>query len=322
MNQTNRFPDRRACMFVDYENLFEYVERNVSSRTHTNQMITSLLKSTLYHLTQDLSFSLHSSVAYADFASIGGGGPRIQHDLYMAGLEPQFVPASLQANASEIQICIDVLDALLRPIDIQAIFLVTGNRLYLPLIKFCQQRNVSGHVITFEPPNHSYAGENSELFISAETLLDSSSPPQFENRPQTYSEPSYPEAEHSSSLPENISEISDKVILDALDIVCTFFGQYEEIYLTPLLRKFSEDPKVGHEAPKFLVNKLEESGAVWLEKRKGYPYNYTVMLINYNHPNVQDLQESENGMEYPIEDLDEEQTTDQSYTEEHNPGFV
>ena len=37
---------------------------------------------------------------------------------------------------------------------------------------------------------------------------------------------------------------------------------------------------------KALVGDLNEAGAVWLEKRRGYPYDYTVLLINHDHPNV------------------------------------
>jgi hypothetical protein len=43
--------------------------------------------------------------------------------------------------------------------------------------------------------------------------------------------------------------------------------------------------------PKSLVSELEAAGAARLEKRNGYPYNYTVLIVNDDHPDVQDVHE-------------------------------
>jgi hypothetical protein len=68
------------------------------------------------------------------------------------------------------------------------------------------------------------------------------------------------------------------------------FGQYEEVYLTPLLRKLSDVLGEQHD-PKSLVSELEAAGAVRLEKRDGYPYDYTVLILNQDHPDVQEIQD-------------------------------
>ena len=65
------------------------------------------------------------------------------------------------------------------------------------------------------------------------------------------------------------------------------FGQYDEVYLTPLLRRLSEEMPRDAE-PKELIAELEEAGAVKLERRRGMPYDYTVLLVNDEHPEVQE----------------------------------
>jgi hypothetical protein len=39
------------------------------------------------------------------------------------------------------------------------------------------------------------------------------------------------------------------------------------------------------------VSDLEAAGAARLEKRNGYPYNYTVLIVNDDHPDVQSVHE-------------------------------
>ena len=285
---------QRACMFVDYENLISYVKQNALDPTPPKQVIHSLLDSVLHYIGQELKLNLDTPIAYADFASMGSKGAKIQQSLYLAGFEPRFVPASLQSNASEIQICIDAVDTIQKHADLRAILLITGNHLYLPLFKYCQQKNVRGIVITFQPPELDRDREYSEYFLHADRFLNQTihAHPEAE----TQFEPSSPSTGDSSSSVENI-EITDPTVLVSLEIIEHYFGQYEEIYLTPLLRKLS-DMLGGHDDAKSLIGKLEETGAIWLEKRKGYPYNYTVLLINYTHPNVQAIREAAETADY------------------------
>jgi hypothetical protein len=40
------------------------------------------------------------------------------------------------------------------------------------------------------------------------------------------------------------------------------------------------------------VSELEAAGAARLEKRNGYPYNYTVLIVNDDHPDVLTVHET------------------------------
>lgn len=71
-----------------------------------------------------------------------------------------------------------------------------------------------------------------------------------------------------------------------------YFGQYDEVYLTPLLRKLSEEFGELDYDPKTIISRLEKAGAVWLEKRRGFPYDYTVLILDSLHPDVQSIRQS------------------------------
>jgi hypothetical protein len=78
--------------------------------------------------------------------------------------------------------------------------------------------------------------------------------------------------------------VDDPSGLRTLKIVEEYFGQYDEVYLTPLLRKLSA--LLQDDDPKRIISDLEGCGAVWLEKRHGFPYDYTVLVVDEEHPTV------------------------------------
>jgi len=276
----------QACMFVDYENLYSYLNRSHDQRSHAKEVINSLISSSVQHVTHELKFQLSSPTAYADFSTMGSDGSQIQKSLYLDGMQPQFVPASLQPNASEIQICIDVLETLQNDEQISAIFLVSADRLYLPLINYCQHYNALCTVISFHPPNLSPMDEHSGRFVSASQFIQKSPPPHY----QEESTPMHSHEGVRTASPPMV-EIKDDLLLSALHVIIYFFGQYEDVFLTPLLRKLAE-MLPDFDDSKYLITQLTESGAVWLEKRPGFPYNYTVLLVNYQHPDVLEAQDA------------------------------
>ncbi len=53
------------------------------------------------------------------------------------------------------------------------------------------------------------------------------------------------------------------------------------------------------------MNLLQEAGAVWLEKRRGFPYDYTVLLVNRSHEDVLAAMETVPGAQ-PADDAGED----------------
>jgi uncharacterized LabA/DUF88 family protein len=75
-----------------------------------------------------------------------------------------------------------------------------------------------------------------------------------------------------------------------LKLLVSQYGSYPEIFLSPFLRKLSDGlPKLADWQRKALLSDLEFKGAIRMEKRSGIPFDYTVVVLNYNHPVVREM---------------------------------
>jgi hypothetical protein len=71
-----------------------------------------------------------------------------------------------------------------------------------------------------------------------------------------------------------------------------FAGQQAtpEIWASPFLRRLTDVlPELPDWERRQLLNQLRDAGAVRLEKREGEPHPFSVILINYQHPDVREL---------------------------------
>ncbi|GAA4504561.1 hypothetical protein GCM10023172_30940 [Hymenobacter ginsengisoli] len=63
-----------------------------------------------------------------------------------------------------------------------------------------------------------------------------------------------------------------------------------EIWASPFLRRLTDVlPELPDWERRQLLNQLRDAGAVRLEKREGEPHPFSVILINYQHPDVREL---------------------------------
>ncbi len=63
-----------------------------------------------------------------------------------------------------------------------------------------------------------------------------------------------------------------------------------EVWLSPFLRRLTDVlPELPYYERSQLVNGLRDAGAVRVEKRNGEPHPFSVIVANYNHPDVQAL---------------------------------
>ncbi len=62
------------------------------------------------------------------------------------------------------------------------------------------------------------------------------------------------------------------------------------MWVGPYLRKMNElFPLLADYERKLLLETLTRAGAIRIEKRQGNPYDFTVIVVNYNHPQVRRL---------------------------------
>lgn len=287
---------QRAAVFVDYESLYRWLDDNLHHRHDPAVFITDLLEE-LRHYLHELNETRTAIVnAYADFAVLCDNSQAVQNDLYLIGAEPRFVPSRLQKNATEIQLCVDACDVLHTRPDVRTVVIVTGDRPYLPLVKQFKRFGYHAFVAAFEAPEPADDHPEADFFLDARNLLSE------ELKADVPTDaPGHPPARQE---PVTHYELDDDLALATLGVIEEYFGQYDEVYLTPLLRKLSEE--LGPEAdPKALISELEEANAVWLEKRRGTPYDYTVLIVDDEHPDVQAVRDDL----LTIVDLDDPATT-------------
>jgi hypothetical protein len=301
-------------MFIDYENLYSVLTSQSSTDSKTSEYATEILNEVERYLEEGDDTPTILGRAYGPFDVLlnpeDSGVPSTLHRL---GIEPSYVPAAMQSNTSEIQLTIDVTQFLERRPDVQTIVIVTGDRPFLPLVRTIQEQGRRALVASVNPPQTDRYRE-SDLYLDARNLLSADSRDDLlANAPESTPE----QARHSSSTPQRYDSLSNETARRAIAITEAHFGQYEEVYLTPLLRKLSDIMGPDHD-PKALVSELEAVGAVRLEKRSGYPYDYTVLIVHDDHPDVQDIRE--NGL--PDADLGTAPSTngtDAEYDEEDEP---
>ncbi|WP_412060176.1 NYN domain-containing protein [Rubrivirga sp. IMCC45206] len=278
---------RQAAVLLDYQNLHHYLKGRVGRDGSTADLASSLLRALRDRLADD-DTRLARGRAYADFGGLDDHSRHVQRTLYLHAIEPVYVPATMHRNTTDLQLAVDAIEMRERHPEVGTYVLLAGDRDYAPVVTALLAGGKRVLVVGFKEHLSPYLLEHTDggEFIDANELLPSGALP--------------PEVEVGTAI--ETTEFADaqdprhEINYDALEVVEKFFGQYEEIYLTPLLRRLSDEigEVEGHD-PKSLVADLEECGAVRLERRKGMPYDYTVLLVNSEHPAVKEVREDVHG---------------------------
>lgn len=297
-----------ASIFVDYDNLFDTLEdRNVASPEHS---ITALLSSLVRNLRTEEDADVVRCSAFADFADLPNG-LTIQQGLMRLGCRPCFVDKEAQLNASEIQLCIEAAAAS-RGASTDVVVIVSGTRQYIPLLQALRSSNRRVKLVALAAPStRVLAGLERQSFLHAARMLGQ------------VAELDEDDGRDDTSIADSLQArtsveyraVDDAPCLRTLRIVEEYFGQYDEVYLTPLLRKLSA--LLQDDDPKRIISDLEDCGAVWLEKRQGFPYDYTVLVVDERHPTVVQIRDD---LHQRYEDFDGDRSNDRGSDRQGNGG--
>ncbi len=290
MKPTSTSRSERAAMFVDYENLYSVLTSQSSKNKKTGDYASEILDEVIRYLQEGDDTPTIYGRAYGPFdVLLNTEDSGVPSSLHRKGIDPHYVPSAMQGNTSEIQLTIEVAQFLQERPDVQTVVVVTGDRPYLPLVRTIREQGCRALVAAVNPPQSTPYAEN-DLYLDARNLLSQDSREDLlANAPQNgdgYEQPS-----GSSPFPQRYEQLDNPVALRTIKITEEHFGQYEEVYLTPLLRKLSDTLGPDHD-PKALVSELEAAGVARLEKRDGYPYDYTVLIMNDDHPDVQQVRDT------------------------------
>lgn len=288
-----------AVILVDYANLFGVISERSRSNDQPDQLVLDLIRELRRHTSEHLQLGTAQTIAFANIPPGANRGHRATGAWLAQGIEPRFCYAQGTDEATTIDLAMEAIEIAGYSDEPRAFVILSGNQWFVPLVQRLQR---AGHFVlmaSLESPSRSdhLPEDVVDAFLNARFLLSRGDIGSNGSR-QVLTDESRDRDSFEHQKPEETSPVTDDGALRTLEIIETYFGQYEEVYLTPLLRKLSDELDPEHDEPKAVINMLEEAGAIWLEKRRGFPHNYTVLLVNNDHPDVRDVKESMNAPDF------------------------
>ena len=285
---------RSATVLIDYQNLYYYLKHRLQYPAQPGDSAAEMIEN-LRAMLKARGIRLARGFAYADFGGLDEHIRHVQRALYLHGIQPFYVPSTMHRNTTDLQLAIDAMSVVETQAETDTVVLFSGDRDYAPVVQALQAAGRRVIMVSFRGHLSAYLLENTASgdYVDATELLSESAREHLIDEDETRTPETTTEFEEIKDVPYDID-------IEALEVIERFFGQYEEVYLTPLLRKLSEEiGDADDHDPKSLIGDLEECGAVRLERRRGMPYDYTVLIVNGEYPSVIEIKE----------ELDEQGTT-------------
>ncbi|MFW5697434.1 MAG: NYN domain-containing protein [Fimbriimonadaceae bacterium] len=283
-----------AALFVDFENIFYFAKNKVDSESEPQDVVLELIHALRDHFRKSGCEPIVMK-SYADFGQLP---ENVQQSLYLSGVEPRYVLGTEHKNAADMLLCIEVMESFYRREDIDTFVLVAGDRDYIPLIQHLKEGGKTVLVCSFE---QNLSGDlvqviGEENVIRANELVTvqlKMAAPERKATVATGTLTSRPEelripAPQTSFLAVDTDLTEDEE--ECLLLMLEEFGQHQDIWMTPFLRRYGEvATKLQEYERKITITDLKEKGAIAVLKREGHPRDYSVINVNYNHPIVQKL---------------------------------
>ncbi|MDA1029413.1 MAG: NYN domain-containing protein [Bacteroidetes bacterium] len=280
---------QNAIFCVDYTNVFGVISQR-SDNDQPDVVVLDVIKELKRHVGDKWKLNPIRTLAFSSLPPNHVKGHRATGAWLSVGIEPRFTYASVFDEASAIDLALETVEMCREYGPGTAFVILSGNRWFVPLVQRLQRKGHFVLMAALECPTQSdhLPEDCRDAFLHADFLLGGPG----RKLSSTAQSSNGGDSELDLKKPLQTFPITDDVVRRTLEIIDSYFGQYEEIYLTPLLRKLSEEFQDSGEDPKALINDLEESGAVWLQKRRGFPHNYTVLMMNDDHSDVAELKEA------------------------------
>ena len=293
-----------AALFVDFENIFHYIRKRTVDSDRAHDIVLELIQELRKKLNTELAQSCIVQYAYADFEQIEGNA---QGQLFLLGVETRNVVGTEHKNAADMRLCIDVMETMYTREEIGTFVLMAGDRDYIPVLQHLRKHaktvqvvafkeNISGDLLTLVGDGYIDAFSclskisQSELEVGNERLSQ-----YFEQRAEASNDQAnqIAEARANGKIPQvafaKSQRLEGKDNLIALEVMLHNFGDKPEVWFTPFLNKLRNALQhLAEYERKAIVTTLEMTGVIKVEKRRGEPHDYSVIVINWDHPDVRE----------------------------------
>lgn len=282
-----------GALFVDYENLYYFLKDRLEFDLDPSEIALEALRNLQKHLRDVLGIRPIVQLAYGDFERIHDGA---MNSLQLTGIDVRHVVGTEHKNAADMRMCIDCLHSLHLRSEIDHFILVTGDRDFIPVIQYLNESAKEVRVAAYRAQA---SGDllriiTDEMFIDIHKLAPSASFKVQESRSTPSAQVPKPVAPAVVTPPPPPPPFRTPVRLDdqydivALEIMLENYHDKREVWLKPYLYKLADKlPELEDFERKQLISHLEEAGAVRMVQREGNTGPYRVLIINWNHPDVQ-----------------------------------
>jgi hypothetical protein len=230
-----------------------------------------------------------------------------QGSLHLMGIDTHNVLGTEHKNAANMRLSIDVMEVLYTRPEISTFVLLAGDRDYIPVIQHLRRQARSVPVAAFRGSSSGdlllNVGEKN--FIEAMDLIDPRMIQRLEFATRKQAEVEDAIRERAMQEKERIAQEEARAGREVSRVPLQRDrgepahlpeGHARELRAVrrdlpePFLRVLSDAlPRLADYERKALLNDLEAAGALRIEKRKGEPFDYSVLVVNYNHPTVREL---------------------------------
>jgi uncharacterized LabA/DUF88 family protein len=275
-----------AAFFIDYENVYYFLKNSHgTTREDVSDLVVTLIQRVRQHVLDAYQESAISLDAYADFERIEESA---QSALYLRGIETHNVLGTEHKNAADMKLCIDAMDTLYTRHQIETFILVAGDRDYIPVIRHLKKHGRTVRVVGFR---QSVSGDlltnvGEQFFIDAAQFLPAPMPAMPVQVTAVAAPGAAPAPAERPGPPARIRELNDLQVR-SIEIMFRHFADKKDIWMTPYLYKLrAELPELSEWDRKQLISELRDAGAIRVEKRQGETHDYSVIVVNWNHPSV------------------------------------
>lgn len=286
-------PNAQYCaLFIDFENLYYYLKQRLAEDKDPNDAISYMIRKLRLELTQQDLGECIVQHAYADFDRIEDDSQSV---LYLVGVESHHVLGTEHKNAADMQLCIEAMNTLYTRPEIQTFVFMGGDRDYIPVIRHLRKHARRIRVVSFIEAVSGdllqVAGEenftNAAMLLSDEFPLVEPKKPTPAPKPVTAVAAPPPPPRPASTFAKERALTEEE--FRAVEVMLEHFADKPEIWVTPYLHRLREAmPALAEYERKRILSDLAESGAIAVEKRPGSPKDYSVIVLNWNHPDVRE----------------------------------
>ena len=314
---------QHTAVFIDYENIYYYLKNTFREPPELGSFTSEIIRNLRLHLEERLGLQVIVMNAYADFERVGGGSLGA---LYLMGIMSQNVLGTPHKNAADMQMCIDLMQLLYTRSDMHTFVLVAGDRDYIPVVQHLKRYGrrvlVAAFRDTLSGDLLEIIGESS--FMDIQPLLSDTSLSKLQEHKAAEDAkkvelPRIPGPKvvgrisldgmvrekvprHMGSVPSTapvsvpppariLTQFTDSA-RECMACILNFIEERRmaEPGITLLLRYLTDEmPQLANWERKELLEQLQIAGAITVVQKPGYDYAFSVAVVNYEHPVVQEL---------------------------------